>query len=121
MVTTLNTDELDTSDPLLKFKNTVILYNPLPGYSNEDKGVPLSILSIAAPLEFKNYDIKILDAKVEDRPGECIRQALRYLDDVVCVGITTMTGPQVKGEPVLADPIVLAKHIRPRSPAFFSP
>ena len=97
MITTSNTESIATLDHPVKFKKTIILYNPLPGYSNEDKGVPLSILSIAAPLEHKGYNIKILDAKVHAHDTECIRKALSWLDDAICVGITTMTGPQVKG------------------------
>lgn len=116
MALTLNIEDRSTTSQPIKLKNTIILYNPLPGFSNEDKGVPLSILSVAAPLESKNYTLMILDAKVEDREGACIRKALDGLDDAVCVGITCMTGPQVKGALDMARAI---KQKAPKVPIVF--
>lgn len=75
-------------------KNTVILYNPIPSQNKGHKGVPLSLLAIAAPLEKDGYNIKIVDANMED---DCLPKIFQYINDALCVGITCMTGHQIKG------------------------
>jgi anaerobic magnesium-protoporphyrin IX monomethyl ester cyclase len=54
----------------------------------------LSLLALAAPLDKKGYDIEIIDANIED---EYIEKALVRTDDALCIGISCMTGPQIKG------------------------
>ena len=79
-------------------KDTIVLYNPLPGTCKESQaGVPLSLLSVAAPLATLDYRIKILDANAEDTEDACIQKAIESLGGCICVGISCMTGPQIKG------------------------
>ena len=79
-------------------KNTIILFNPVSGVSKGHKGTPrgapLSLLAVAAPLDKKGYDVEIIDANVDDG---CIERVLARVDDALCIGITCMTGPQIKG------------------------
>ena len=92
-------------------KNTIILYNPLPGFCKESQvGVPLSLLSVAAPLASLDYRIKILDANAEDSEASCIKRAFEVLESCICVGISCMTGPQIKGA------LNLARAVRQKAP-----
>lgn len=77
------------------------------------KGAPLSLLSVAAPLDKKGYDIKIIDANTEDG---CIEKVLGCVDDALCIGITCMTGPQIKGALEMARTV---KEKKPDLPVVF--
>lgn len=50
---------------------------------------PHALLTLAAPLLKKGYDVKILDQRVEDITDDMI-------GDPLCVGISTMTGTQIR-------------------------
>ncbi len=96
-----------------KFKNRVILFNPLPGKEKGHRGAPLSLLSIAAPLHHDGYNIKIVDANVDDDYAEKVSSSL---DEAICVGITCMTGFQIAGALKMAK---LVKERMPDMPVIF--
>src|SRR3989338_1574621 len=73
-------------------KKTIILFNPLSSRSKGHKGAPLSLLAVAAPLQ-EEFNIKIIDEHVDENH---IEKLLNHLKDALCVGITCMTGPQIK-------------------------
>ncbi len=54
---------------------------------------PLSLMALASPLRADGWDVKILDNRVDD---DCDRQVLDSLADSVCLGISAMTGFQIK-------------------------
>lgn len=73
-------------------KKVVLIYPKLLDSIEEKAFLPLSLLSISALL--KNINVKIIDQRVDKNWEE---ELLNNLDkDVVCVGITSMTGPQLK-------------------------
>lgn len=73
-------------------KKVVLIYPKSLDSIEEKAFLPLSLLSISALL--KNVNVKIIDQRV-DRNWE--KELMDNLDkDVVCVGITSMTGPQLK-------------------------
>jgi anaerobic magnesium-protoporphyrin IX monomethyl ester cyclase len=54
---------------------------------------PLSLLAIAAPLIQDNYEVKILDSRVD---GNCLPAILAEAREAVCLGISVLTGHQIK-------------------------
>lgn len=75
-----------------KPKVVLLFPNPLEetGYSLE---IPLSILAVAAPLHAEGYRVTLIDERLAGDPeGELLAAA----DGAVCVGISTITGWQLK-------------------------
>jgi len=75
-------------------KPKIVLLFPSPlgewGYSLE---IPLSILSVAAPLHDEGYDVVLIDERInEDAEGDL----LRAIDGALCLGVSTITGHQLK-------------------------
>jgi len=56
--------------------------------------IPLGLLSLAAPLRRRGYDVRILDQRVEPEWRSSLRQELDRRP--VCVGVSSMTGPQIR-------------------------
>jgi radical SAM superfamily enzyme YgiQ (UPF0313 family) len=54
---------------------------------------PLSLLAIAAPLIRDNYEVKIFDSRVD---GDCLAAILTEGADALCLGISVLTGHQIK-------------------------
>ncbi len=76
-------------------KPRIVLLSPAPldqqDYTLE---IPLSILAVAAPLHAEGYELVLIDERLHDDPeGELLAAA----DGALCVGISTMTGFQLKG------------------------
>ncbi|WP_432409043.1 B12-binding domain-containing radical SAM protein [Wukongibacter sp. M2B1] len=66
---------------------------------NEDssslyRGLPFSVMALAAQFNPTEYEIKIVDGRLEDKNTFSIWKW--FDDDVVCVGISTMTSYQIK-------------------------
>ena len=81
--------------PVVKMtKNKVLLFAPKP-LDNDVKYPPYPVLSLAGFLLQEGYEVKIIHASVDpDYPNK----VASFLDDsVVAVGITSMTGEQIKG------------------------
>lgn len=56
--------------------------------------IPMSLLCIATPVINAGYDVNILDQRIEPRWRSILKQELRK--DPICVGISSMTGPQLR-------------------------
>jgi radical SAM superfamily enzyme YgiQ (UPF0313 family) len=69
---------------------------------------PLSLIYIATPLE-KKFKIKIIDQR-HDKEWQVTLKNELMSDRIICVGISTMTGPQIQGA------IEAARFIRQFSP-----
>ncbi len=56
--------------------------------------IPIGLLCIATAVVQKGYDVTILDQRVEPKWRSILEQELR--EDPICVGISSMTGPQLR-------------------------
>jgi anaerobic magnesium-protoporphyrin IX monomethyl ester cyclase len=56
--------------------------------------IPMSLLCIATPVVNAGYDVKIIDQRVEPKWRSILKEELRK--DPICVGISSMTGPQLR-------------------------
>lgn len=56
--------------------------------------IPMSLLCIATPAMNAGYEVKIIDQRVEPRWESILKEELRK--DPVCVGVSSMTGPQLR-------------------------
>jgi radical SAM superfamily enzyme YgiQ (UPF0313 family) len=75
----------------------VILFNPAPvtGINFQRRGVlPLSLLHLAGPLEQQGYSVAIIDQFCDPNWEKKFERALESRP--ICVGVTCMTGPQIK-------------------------
>ncbi|RMH58288.1 MAG: hypothetical protein D6679_05140, partial [Candidatus Hydrogenedentota bacterium] len=74
----------------------VVLFYPFTGLDLKGLSVwlPLSLLQTAATLT-ADFDVEIIDQRVHDDWRERLRRTLD--DDTLCVGISSMTGTQIKG------------------------
>jgi radical SAM superfamily enzyme YgiQ (UPF0313 family) len=55
--------------------------------------MPLSLLAIAAPLDKEGYEIVIVDSSVDK---DYVDAVLNSVGDAICIGISTMTGYQIR-------------------------
>jgi radical SAM superfamily enzyme YgiQ (UPF0313 family) len=86
-----NTSPEPASKPQ-KAKIVLLFPNPLEdeGYSLE---IPLSILAVAAPLYAEGYQTALIDERLHEDPEKAVMAAA---DGALCVGISTITGYQLK-------------------------
>lgn len=76
-------------------KRKIILIQPKVGsweFIQDVPMLPLALLYISALVETK-YEIQIIDQRLDKEWSATLKRALN--GDVLCVGITTMTGPQI--------------------------
>jgi len=90
-------------------KKTILLYQPLmeKGMNSKPRRIPLALLSIAAPLLKKGYEVKIFDALIDPHAPE---KLMKSLDKALCVGFSVWTG-----FPIL-DSLKLSKKIKETNP-----
>lgn len=74
---------------------SVILVYPKTGIEFR-QNMPFSVLFIAAPLVAKGYDVQILDQRLFSKKDFFQRLNELMKKTVLCVGISAMTGPQIK-------------------------
>jgi anaerobic magnesium-protoporphyrin IX monomethyl ester cyclase len=90
---------------------TVLLFYP--PYEGTPLGAPLCLLALASTLRESGYVPRIIDAAVEPNYLDSIREAA---DDAVCLGISVLTGPMIRGAIEAAKFI---KNLRPDLPVVF--
>ncbi len=73
-------------------KKKVVLFFPTPAFGHYRIELGLAIAVIAAPLEGK-YELHLVDERVTPNYEQ---EVLTNLDDAVCVGISSITGYQIK-------------------------
>lgn len=73
-------------------KKKIALFFPTPAYGHYRIELGLAIAVIAAPLEGK-YELHLVDERVTPNYEQ---EILNNLDDTVCVGISSITGYQIK-------------------------
>lgn len=72
----------------------VLLIYPNMGFSKTMVKLPLSLLYVAAPLVAKGKDVTLLDQRVTPKFYDKLKEELSK--GVLCVGISTMSGTQLK-------------------------
>ena len=73
----------------------VVLVHPHPGPKDRDVHIlPLGILYVAAPLVAQGYSVSAIDQR-KDNDWRTTLKGLVTRPGTVCVGISTMTGPQI--------------------------
>jgi len=82
----------------------IVLYNPQEKRKIRTPTLPLSLLFIGSSLEKEGYDVKIIDARVEDNPHKMVLDTLD--NDTICFCISCMTG-----SPIL-DALKIAKIVK---------
>ncbi|MBE0429224.1 MAG: B12-binding domain-containing radical SAM protein [Thermoleophilia bacterium] len=87
-------------------KQKVVLFFPTPAYGHYRIELGLALAVVAAPLEGK-YDLHLVDERVTPNYEQAV---LNHLDDTVCVGISSITGYQIKRG------IAMARQIRAMDP-----
>jgi radical SAM superfamily enzyme YgiQ (UPF0313 family) len=100
-------------------RKTIVLYTPH-FVSPEARGSalyrgvpPLSHLALAGPLRDAGYDVRILDAKWDE---DWRARAREIADDLLCAGVTSLTGPAVSGGLEFASYL---KQLRPDLPVIW--
>jgi radical SAM superfamily enzyme YgiQ (UPF0313 family) len=92
-------------------KRKVVLFYP--PYDGEPLGAPLCMLSLAAPLLAAGFEVCIVDAAIALEWEERI---LREVQDALCLGISLLTGPMIRGAMRIAK---LVKQTKPGVPVIF--
>jgi anaerobic magnesium-protoporphyrin IX monomethyl ester cyclase len=69
-------------------RHKVVLYNPECVFYT----MPLSLLAVGSRLDPSRYDIRIVDARLEEDPAGAL---LAELDDALCLGVTVLTGAPI--------------------------
>jgi anaerobic magnesium-protoporphyrin IX monomethyl ester cyclase len=73
-------------------KRKVVLFYP--PYDGPPLGAPACLLSLAAPLLRSGFDVVIVDAAIEPN---WLTTVLHELRDALCLGISVLTGPMIRG------------------------
>jgi radical SAM superfamily enzyme YgiQ (UPF0313 family) len=92
-------------------KRKVVLFYP--PYDGEPLGAPLCLLSLAAPLVAAGFEVCIVDAAIVPDWEERI---LREVQDALCLGISVLTGPMIRGAMRIAKRV---KQTKPGVPVIF--
>ncbi|HDZ59609.1 MAG TPA: B12-binding domain-containing radical SAM protein, partial [Actinobacteria bacterium] len=87
-------------------KKKVVLFFPTPAYDHYRIELGLALAVVAAPLEGK-YDLQLIDERVTP---DYEKEVLSNLEDAVCVGISSITGYQIKRG------IAMARKVRAAAP-----
>ncbi len=95
---------------MLKKRKVVLFYPP---YDGPPLGAPLCLLSLAAPLRNAGFEVVIIDAAIEPR---WMTRVLRELGDALCLGISMLTGPMIRGAVQMAKAV---KKEAPQVPVIF--
>lgn len=73
-------------------KSTVLLYCPPPVTDKPSTRAPLALLAVAGPLAAGGYEVVILPRD----PAEHEPVFAAFADEILCYGLSVMTGPQIK-------------------------
>ena len=92
---------------MLKKHKVVLFYPP---YDGEPLSAPLCLLSLAAPLLESGFDVKIIDAAIAP---DWESRVLREVQGALCLGISVLTGPMIRGAMRVGR---LVKHANPEVP-----
>jgi anaerobic magnesium-protoporphyrin IX monomethyl ester cyclase len=94
----------------LRKRKVVLFYPP---YDGPPLGAPVCLLSLAAPLLQSGFEVAIVDAAIEPN---WLKAVLLELRDALCLGISVLTGPMIRGAVRMAR---TAKKEAPTIPVIF--
>jgi anaerobic magnesium-protoporphyrin IX monomethyl ester cyclase len=86
-------------------RKVVLCYPP---YDGPPLGAPLCLLSLAAPLLNAGFEVVMVDAAIDP---QWMKTVLREVSDALCLGISVLTGPMIRGA------VRMAKGIKKEMPA----
>ena len=69
-------------------RHKVVLYNPRCSFYT----MPLALVALASRLDATQYDVRIVDGRLEEDPAAAV---LAHADGALCVGITVLTGAPI--------------------------
>ena len=87
-------------------RGKVILFYP--PYDGPPLGAPLSLLSLAGTLREANFEVVLIDAAIEPKYLDKIRE---HCTHAICIGISVLTGPMIRGA------IEAAQFVKEHAPA----
>jgi anaerobic magnesium-protoporphyrin IX monomethyl ester cyclase len=73
-------------------KRKVVLFYP--PYDGPPLGAPLCLLSLAAPLLKAGFEVSVIDAAINPN---WLHSVLHEVRDALCLGISVLTGPMIRG------------------------
>ena len=73
-------------------RGKVVLFYP--AYDGPPLGAPLCLLALASPLREANFDVVVIDAAIDPDYRAHIE---RESEDALCLGISVLTGPMIRG------------------------
>src|SRR5215470_6310963 len=92
-------------------KRKIVLFYP--PYDGPPLGAPACLLSLASPLLKSGFEVVIVDAAIEP---DWLNVVLRELSGALCLGISVLTGPMIRGAVRMAK---TAKKQAPGVPVIF--
>jgi anaerobic magnesium-protoporphyrin IX monomethyl ester cyclase len=92
-------------------KRKVVLFYP--PYDGPPLGAPLCLLSLAAPLLNAGFEVSVIDAAINP---DWLQSVLREVRDALCLGISVLTGPMIRGAVRAAKAV---KQTSPNVPVLF--
>ncbi len=95
---------------MLKRGKVVLFYPP---YDGPPLGAPLCLLSLASPLRQAGFEVVVVDAAIAPDYRARIQREIR---DALCLGVSVLTGPMIRGAIEVA---MAAKLQRPELPVVF--
>jgi anaerobic magnesium-protoporphyrin IX monomethyl ester cyclase len=95
----------------LKAKGKVVLFYP--AYDGPPLSAPLCLLSLASPLLEAGFEVSIIDAAIAP---DWKSRVLREVQGALCLGISVLTGPMIRGAIRIAK---LVKQQNPDVPVIF--
>lgn len=72
-------------------RGKIVLFYP--AYDGPPLGAPLCLLSLAAPLRDKGFDVHVIDAAITPDAEVTVLQAV---SNALCLGISVLTGPMIR-------------------------
>ncbi|MCI0421746.1 MAG: B12-binding domain-containing radical SAM protein [Acidobacteria bacterium] len=94
----------------MNHKKVLLFYPP---YSGKPLGPPLSLLSLAAPLEQAGYQVCCIDAAIEPA---YLKRIASEIGDSICFGVSLLTGPMIRQA---IESSQLVRRLQPQLPIIF--
>jgi anaerobic magnesium-protoporphyrin IX monomethyl ester cyclase len=69
-------------------RKKIVLYNPIAVFFD----MPLALLAVGSALDALKYEVKIIDARIDDNAHETL---LEECKDALCLGVTSLTGKPI--------------------------
>src|SRR5437868_3039841 len=70
-------------------RRKIVLYNPQAVFFT----MPLALLAIGSHLDPEQYEVVIIDGRLETDPVAAVNA---HLDDALCLGVTVLTGAPIR-------------------------